>query len=80
VNQTPRTDAWRRAYAPVILTIASLNLLDLTDIVDLPMPVPAMLFALNTVCFIRLLKARKADRHAAAVAAQRATRRSDWTR
>jgi hypothetical protein len=80
MTNQPRTDALRSAYAPAIITIAAINLLDLLGVANLPQPVPAMLFALNTVIMVRLLRARRADRRAAAVAAQRAARRSTWTR
>lgn len=56
------TRGQRNAHARAAVAIATLNLLDLTGLWDQPMPVPAMLFALNTVLLIRLIGDHNARR------------------
>lgn len=54
--------ARRRTYEALIVIIAALNVLDLTGIWNQPVPVPAALFALNVVLFVRLAKAGRFGR------------------
>lgn len=62
MSSQPRTDALRNAYAPLILIIGVLNLLDVLGVYDLPHPMPAALWALNTVMCVRLLVSWRAER------------------
>lgn len=63
------TRRFSRRYGWLVVSIATANLLDLTGLVDMPLPIPAALFALNTVLFVKLIHARRDDQHAARIAA-----------
>lgn len=56
---TPRQ---RSTYSILIIGIAVVNVLDLTGVWRQPAPIPAALFALNTVLLVRLVRARRRAR------------------